>query len=721
MKNIFTAILCCLLFIALSTLAATKQTLQTPDNAPATSDISTDLKLQQQKLEFFKERLDSQDKRIGDLAFYLSLSLACFGVLMTVIVVFFSFRSTKEAVLSAKEEARKEVEAQAKIIIETWLSKEGQPLLVKKVEDTLRPEVDKALGDIRNAAGGVLSGLEEEQRIAHDHNTKHGQLCEQYEKVLSELSARTVDKAQPLSDEQKKTVDEMVKELESKPPKEYRFEDWFMLGIQAFESEKYETAADQFSKAAEAATESVDQAKALLSKGITLGQMQRNEEEIAVYDEVLRRYGEATETALRERVAKALLNKGFTLGQMQRNEEEIAVYDEVLRRYGEAAETALREPVAKALLNKGVTLGQMQRNKEAIAVYDEVLRRYGEAAETALRELVANALVNKGITLGQMQRNEEAIAACNEVVRRYGEAAETALREQVVNALVNKGAALSQMQRNEEAIAACNEVVRRYGDEAEMALRAQVAKALVNKGVSLGQMQRNEEAIAVSDEVLRCYGEAMETALREPVAKALVNKGVSLGRMQRNEEKIAVYDEVLRRYGEAAETALRELVANALVNKGVTLGQMQRNEEAIAAYDEVVLRYGEATETALREQVARARNGLGFVLLCKAKKSWNDGDETFATELLTQALSKIEAALKDKPDEPIYLGNQAYILFLLGRREEAQPILARAISLGGEELRQGKLKDAGIHTLPQDEAFKELILGLQVQKPANRG
>ncbi|MGD0499897.1 MAG: SIR2 family protein, partial [Bryobacteraceae bacterium] len=130
----------------------------------------------------------------------------------------------------------------------------------------------------------------------------------------------------------------------------------------------------------------------------------------------------ATDPAVVREGAKALYNKGLTLGVLNRSEEEIAVYDEVVRRYGDATEAPLREQVAKALVNKGITLGSLNRSEEEIAVYDEVVRRYGEAPEAPLRERVAKALVNKGITLGSLNRSEEAIAAYDEVVRRYGEA-----------------------------------------------------------------------------------------------------------------------------------------------------------------------------------------------------------------------------------------------------------------------------------------------------------
>ncbi len=44
----------------------------------------------------------------------------------------------------------------------------------------------------------------------------------------------------------------------------------------------------------------------------------------------------------------ALFNKGVRLGQLGRGEEGIRVYEEVVNRFGEATEAALRAQVARA-------------------------------------------------------------------------------------------------------------------------------------------------------------------------------------------------------------------------------------------------------------------------------------------------------------------------------------------------------------------------------------
>jgi tetratricopeptide (TPR) repeat protein len=94
-------------------------------------------------------------------------------------------------------------------------------------------------------------------------------------------------------------------------------------------------------------------------------------------------------------VAWALVNKGIALGELKRHEEAMAVFDEVVRRFGEATEPDLRERVARALVSKGVVLGQLKRHEEEITVYDEVVRRFGEATEPGLREQVRRARANK--------------------------------------------------------------------------------------------------------------------------------------------------------------------------------------------------------------------------------------------------------------------------------------------------------------------------------------
>ncbi len=243
---------------------------------------------------------------------------------------------------------------------------------------------------------------------------------------------------------------------------------------------------------------------------------------IAVYQALESQVG-ASEITLLTSLANALNSKGGVLRRLDRQEEAIAAYEEVVRRVGDSTDPALQEQVARALYSKGIALGRLERQEEAIAAYEEVIRRFGVSAESALQESVAGALYGKGGMLGRLERYAEAIAACEEVGRRFGDSTDPALQESVARALYNKGIALGRLDRQEEAIAACEEVVRRFGDSTDPALQESVARTLHSKGGMLGRLERQEEAIAAYEELVRRFGESSDPALQEQVARAKSN------------------------------------------------------------------------------------------------------------------------------------------------------------------------------------------------------
>jgi tetratricopeptide (TPR) repeat protein len=175
--------------------------------------------------------------------------------------------------------------------------------------------------------------------------------------------------------------------LDSTPASDQRWAKTWEVGVAA-----YTEGAKEHSLTAMNALAAVGIPKALVNVGVLLAELGRSEEAVGVYDQVVTRFGQAPEPALRERVAKALVNKGVRLGELGRSEEEIGVYDQVVTRFGQAPEPALREQVAKALVNKAITLGELGRSEEEIGVYDQVVTRFGQAPEPALREQVATAI-----------------------------------------------------------------------------------------------------------------------------------------------------------------------------------------------------------------------------------------------------------------------------------------------------------------------------------------
>ena len=114
--------------------------------------------------------------------------------------------------------------------------------------------------------------------------------------------------------------------------------------------------------------------------------LERNEPEvvaskeraISAYDLLINRYGDDDAPEVREQVAKALFNKGVTLGKMDRLDDEVAAYKELAERYGDDDAPEVREKVAKALVNKGYiqyTLWQQTQNRVFLTLAIEVNRK----------------------------------------------------------------------------------------------------------------------------------------------------------------------------------------------------------------------------------------------------------------------------------------------------------------------------------------------------------
>ena len=326
----------------------------------------------------------------------------------------------------------------------------------------------------------------------------------------------------------------------------------------------------------------------LAGAGINLPLSMFDPKGIQVYNAVVEKLDAATDLTSREELASALASKAVSLGQLNRIEDEVEAYNSLLEKFSAAVESSLREHVGRALMGKGLALEKLNRTEEAIQSYDLLVNGFGDASELALQEQVATALVRKGAMLSRLNRRENAIEAYDSVVTRFGEVIELSLQEQVATALVSKGIALGWLNRREEAIRAYDLMVKRFDKATVVSLQEQVARAQVSKGVALSRLNRNEEAVGAYDLVVSKFAGARELSLRENVARALVSKGIALGHLNRREEALQAYDRVLEEYGEPTEPSLQEEVARALAGKAAALSEMGRSEEEIDAYNSVV-------------------------------------------------------------------------------------------------------------------------------------
>lgn len=73
---------------------------------------------------------------------------------------------------------------------------------------------------------------------------------------------------------------------------------------------------------------------------------------IAAYEEIPARFGLRTEPVFVEKTAKSLVNQGVALGKIDRHEEAILIFDQVVLLFGHRNEEILAMEVSKALRNR---------------------------------------------------------------------------------------------------------------------------------------------------------------------------------------------------------------------------------------------------------------------------------------------------------------------------------------------------------------------------------
>jgi len=184
------------------------------------------------------------------------------------------------------------------------------------------------------------------------------------------------------------------------------------------------------------------------------------------------------EKATRKQVAMALCNKGIALRKQSKYEEAIALFDDIIQRFGDDQSPDVREVVAKALGNKSYILAEQRKFEKAFVGYDEALRRLGDDDSPSAREFIARVLYNKCYILEQQSKDEEAITLFDNIIQRFGDDQSPDVREVAASALLHKGYNFRRQGKVEEEIAAYDEIVRRFDSDESPAMRERVVKAL---------------------------------------------------------------------------------------------------------------------------------------------------------------------------------------------------------------------------------------------------
>lgn len=216
-------------------------------------------------------------------------------------------------------------------------------------------------------------------------------------------------------------------------------------------------------------------ATALLNRGYLHGQLGEPELAIASYDDAIGRFANNPLPRLRLCVAMSLRNKGSTLAGLESPESTraaIAVWDDLIARFGVDGERDVQLQVASALTKKAGAHMKTGGYEAAVAVCDETVRCYRTSDWPEIKGEVALALEMKAMSLNQMGNGRKALETCEVLVRNFGDI--VGQREIPVRWRAMGGQVHALVLESEES--AASQVYREMCDDLDVADREMVGK-----------------------------------------------------------------------------------------------------------------------------------------------------------------------------------------------------------------------------------------------------
>lgn len=266
--------------------------------------------LHQKDVDSLRQQLAAVDKRVDDQLTVTGQAIDRYGVattwvssliglMVTLLLVLVGFLGYGKAKSDAKEAAKEQAETSAK----QWLDAQGKTL-------------EKEIADLKQKALQIQAQMEHAE---HEVKTKAESIKEEMDIKTKEAIGTlqtSIEKPSSVSESEQKKAQQVLQsrseELQKPAELSRSFDDWNALAFAAHSAKKPEDAIFYWRKASEVPhAGAANVAQALLNRGVTQSELKQHEAETATYDELLRRFGDATEPELREYAVKALNNRGF--------------------------------------------------------------------------------------------------------------------------------------------------------------------------------------------------------------------------------------------------------------------------------------------------------------------------------------------------------------------------------------------------------------------------
>ncbi|MDH6169373.1 tetratricopeptide (TPR) repeat protein [Variovorax boronicumulans] len=453
-------------------------------------------------------------------------------------------------------------------------------------------------------------------------------------------------------------------------------------------------------------------AQAFNAKGSAWRVLGEARREVEAYEEVERRFGDASTPEVRAWVARAAFQRAVVAGSLGgafAKVDMVRSCEDIVRRYAGDAPEATRETVARARIWRGELLADLEYPTESREAFDAAWRDLAHAPEPSVAGWVGQSRITQAIRLAQAGRRvEEAIPMLEEVLAAYRVDPREALREVHARAGFLRADMLDDAGEHALALAACEDVLAAHlADELPgVALRA--CRAMALKTHVLYRLDRDDEVPAVRAALIARFGHHTGEDIEELMAEVMCRTAYDA---EEPEDVLPACDALEARFGQSTLTPVRRWVARAGVARGQALRDLDHSDDAAAQFDAVHARFGKHTGETDPELILTATRAAmaGASVLRGAGRN----DEAIA--LYQAAASGVDASASQAlREEAVHARLQIMALRNEPADVQAPMLNALAADFGRDavpDLRR-QVIDAmysSAHELREAEAFEEAI------------
>lgn len=183
-------------------------------------------------------------------------------------------------------------------------------------------------------------------------------------------------------------------------------------GTELFYNRQYSDALEWYEKAI---AKDPKNAEAWYNKGLSLGNLGKEEDEIKSYDKAIK---------IKPDYGDAWNNKGFVFAKLGKLEESIKYFEKAIK---------IKPDYAGAWYNKGLSLWKLGKHEESIKYFEKAIE---------IKPDLADPCIMKGLSLDELGKYDEAIKAYDKAIE---------INPNYAGAWYNKGSSLERLGKYEEA------------------------------------------------------------------------------------------------------------------------------------------------------------------------------------------------------------------------------------------------------------------------------